>query len=69
MTKAEKRKYMQMWRALKIIARDYQTPAQIKRSAGKEYGLEYEESLEMSYENIQQVAKNGLKRVSPLKED
>lgn len=42
--------------ALKLIARDYQTPAQLRRHSEKDYGLSYEEALEMAYENIQSLA-------------
>lgn len=48
--------------ALERIARGYQTPAQIQRSSGNEYGLEYTETLEMAYENMQLEARAVLKR-------
>jgi hypothetical protein len=47
---------------LERIARGYQTPAQLRRSVGRDCGLNYEEGLEMAYENIQQEARNVLKR-------
>lgn len=46
--------------ALKTIARDYQTPDQLRRRAGQ-YGLSHTEELEMAYENIQQIAKIAIK--------
>lgn len=54
--------------ALKTIANDYQTPEQLRKNADKQYGLGYEETLEMSYENMQQprggpFAKNATHRV------
>jgi len=48
--------------ALTRIARAYASPARLKRSAGGDYGLQYVEALEMSYENIQQEAQLALKR-------
>lgn len=48
--------------ALKRIGRDYMTPDQIRRAAAKEHGgPNYEEYLEMSYENIQQTAQNAIR--------
>lgn len=53
----------QMYKALNTIANHYQTPQQLQKNSGKQYGLEYEEALEMSYENIQQVAKEGMRGI------
>lgn len=39
----------------------YMTPDQLRRASEKEYGLEFVESLEMAYENIQAEAKAALK--------
>lgn len=47
---------------LERIARGYQTPAQLRRSVGRDHGLDYEEGLEMAYENMQQEARVVLKR-------
>lgn len=49
--------------ALKQIATGYQTPDQIRRGSEKDFGLEYSEDLEMSYENIQETAKQSVKGV------
>ncbi len=38
-----------------------QTVEQLRRKSEKEYGLDFHEALEFSYENIQQVAKRALK--------
>lgn len=46
--------------ALKRIAREYQTPDQLRRHAGQ-YGCSFVEELEMSYENIQGVAEHAIK--------
>ena len=52
-----------MFDTLKRIARDYATPDQLRRSAERDYGLDYEECLEMVYENIQSEAKAAVKGV------
>lgn len=48
--------------ALKRIAREFQTPAQIRRSAEKDYGLDPSEAVEMAYENIQTLAADAIRR-------
>ena len=52
-----------MYDALKTIATGYQTPAQLRKNSKGQYGLGYEETLEMAYENIQQLAKEATKNV------
>lgn len=47
---------------LERIAREYQTPAQLQRTIGRDCGLDYAEGLEMAYENMQQEARAVLKR-------
>jgi hypothetical protein len=49
--------FNRMYHALKTIATGYQTPDQLRRGSKGQYGLGYEETLEMAYENIQQLAK------------
>jgi hypothetical protein len=39
----------------------YMTPEQLRRRSEKEYGLSYNEALEMAYENIQGEAQAALK--------
>lgn len=44
-----------------------QTPEKMRRDCKKNYGLDFEETIEMAYENIQEVAKRaskGLKLIS-----
>lgn len=38
----------------------YMTPDQLRRRSEKEYGLAFEEALEMAYENIQGEARSAL---------
>jgi hypothetical protein len=52
-----------LYDALAMIARGFQTPAQLRRQCQREYGLDYAEALEMAYENMQEVAKLALKGV------
>lgn len=55
--------YNRMYDALKTIATGYQTPAQLRKGSKDRWGLDYEECLEMAYENIQQLAKEATKNV------
>lgn len=62
-------KYNQMLGALKTIANSYQTTNQLRKSSKGKFGLDYEEALEMAYENIQNVAKmaiRGLQRIDTM---
>ena len=46
--------------ALKKIARGYQTAEQLRRRAGQ-YGLSFDEEIEMAYENMQLEAERAIK--------
>lgn len=46
---------------LQRISKSYATPDRLRRNAARGYGLDYEEALEMSYENIQSEAKQAIK--------
>ena len=61
-TVKEYEQFCRMRIALKRITL-YQTPDQLRRRSQKDWGLDYQESLGMSYENIQQEAKNALRGV------
>ena len=53
-----------LYDALKLITQ-YDPPRQLRHAAERHYGLEYEEVLEMAYENIRDEAKaaiRGMKR-------
>ena len=52
---------------LKGIAKTYQTPDQLERNCKKDYGLGYEETIGMAYENIQNDAACAAKGVSAIK--
>lgn len=53
-----------MYDTLKRISKGYMTPDQLRRQARRaetNYGFEYEEALEMAYENIQAEAAAAIK--------
>lgn len=67
-TKINADHYNRMYDALKTIAKYYQTPEQLRRNSKGQYGLGYEETLEMAYENIQQLAKEATRNVRKIKD-
>lgn len=48
-----------MWATLKEISK-YQSPEKLRRQSEKQYGLSYEEALEMAYENVIEAAKRAV---------
>ncbi|WP_293913142.1 MULTISPECIES: hypothetical protein [unclassified Sphingobacterium] len=58
--------YNIMLNALKTISKSFQTTDQIRRNSEKDYGLDYVDALEMSYENIQVLAKSASKNVKSI---
>lgn len=54
--------YAQMYLALKRILA-YQSPARMRKNSERDWGLNFEECIEMAYENIQQEARNGIRGV------
>lgn len=69
MTPKQIQQFNQMRRALTTIAKDYSTTAQLRRESKGAWGLDYEEALEMAYENIQLTAKQALKGVKAIDEN
>ena len=67
MTPKQKKQFNEMLYALRTISKKYMTPAQIERQCKNAFGLGYEESMAMSYDNIQATAKNAAKRVREIK--
>lgn len=65
-TERQARQFNVMLATLKKIAKGYMTPAQIKRHSEKMYGLDAEETLEMSYENIQDDAASAMKGIKAI---
>jgi hypothetical protein len=56
MTPEEKQQFNKIFFALQRIAKDYKASYELREDCEEEYGLEYEEVLEMTYENIQSDA-------------
>lgn len=54
-----------MLNALKKI-KEYQTTEKLRKSSEKDWGLDFEEAIEMAYENIQSEAIRGCKGVKPI---
>jgi len=67
MTEQEKNNYNKMLNILYKIGEAYKTPEEMQNSSEEEYGLEYEEALEMAYENIQEEAKFCIKGITHIK--
>ncbi len=65
MTPTQKAQFNRMRDALKDIGTHYMTPAQIQSNKEK-VGLGYTEYLEMSYENMQILAKSAVRGVKTL---
>lgn len=63
MTPTEIQQFNRMRNALLRIARDFQTPQQIRRSAEHDIGLSFDEAIEYAYENIQHTARVAVKGV------
>lgn len=64
-TTRQQEQFNQMLATLKVIGKQYDTPAKLRRSA-KAMGLGYDEALEMAYENIKDAAKSVIRGVKPL---
>ena len=47
--------------ALRHIDHDFMTTNELRRNSQKEWGLPYEEALEMAYDNLKDVAKRAVK--------
>jgi len=65
-TDKQKHQFNLMRATLRRICKDYSTPAQLRRNSEKDYGLGFEEVIEMAYENIQQDAAYAVKGVKEL---
>lgn len=52
--------------ALIRIGSEFQTTSQLRRNSEKQYGLDYDEVLEMSYENIQTLAQYSVRGIKRL---
>lgn len=66
-TAKQVQQFNKMRTALLTISKDYQTPAQLRKGSENQYGLDYGEAIEMSYENIQATAKGAVKGIREIK--
>lgn len=64
-TEKQKQQFNLMLNALKRI-KAYQSPEKLRKDSSKDWGLDFEEAIEMAYENIQGEAAFACKNVKPL---
>lgn len=62
MTPAQEKQFVRMHEALKRIT-CYQSPSHMRKHSIKEWGLPFEEVLEIAYENVQEEAKQAVKGI------
>jgi len=67
MTPKQKQQFNFMLAGLKRLAKGYQTTSQLQRGSKGDYGLDYTEALEMSYENMQNDAAYYSKGIREIK--
>lgn len=60
------KQFNKMYASLSRI-KQYDSPGKLKKNSERDWGLDYEEAIEMAYENMQIEAKQGLERVKPIK--
>jgi hypothetical protein len=61
--------FNRMRSALIKISKEYQSTDQLRRNCERQYGLDFEECIEMVYDNIQAEARisvKGIKALTPL---
>lgn len=68
MTEQEKKNYELMRATLQRIARDYQSPEELRENCESQYGLDFSDALEMSYDNIQSEAAATLATIITTRE-
>ena len=65
-TEKQKQQFNLMLNTLRKISKGYQTTSQLRKDSEKDWGLDFEEAIEMAYENIQGEAAFASKNVKPL---
>lgn len=65
-TQKQKQQFNAMLNTLRRISKNYQTPEKMRRDSEKDWGLNFEEAIEMAYENIQSEAKWASKNVKEI---
>jgi len=69
MTSKQAEQFNLMLATLRKISKEYMTSEQLRNKSEKMYGLEFEECIEMSYDNIQEDAKFAIRNVRPIQQD
>jgi hypothetical protein len=67
MTPKQIRQWNQMRHTLLRISKQYMSSQKLRKESEGEYGLEFEEAIEMAYENVQSEAKAAVKGVKEIK--
>ena len=67
MTKNQVRQFNRMRFALMRISCEYQTPEKLRKNAERDYGVCFEEAIEMAFENMQTDAREAVKGVREIK--
>lgn len=65
-TKKQADQFNRMRETLIQISKNYSTPTQLRKESRGEWGLDFEEAIEMAYENIQGEAKSAVANVKPI---
>jgi len=65
-TKKQREQFNKMRKSLIKISKVYQTTSQLKRNSVKDFGLNWDEAIEMAYENIQGEALFACKGVREI---
>lgn len=65
-TQRQAEQFNRMLATLRKISKEYMTTEQLQKQSEKEYGLGFEECIEMVYENIQEDARLGCAGVRPI---
>lgn len=66
-TEKQIEQFNRMYVTLKKISKAYMSPELLRRRCIKKYGLEFEEAIEMTYENIQADAHFAVKGVKIIR--
>ena len=67
MKKTKQEQFNYMLATLRRISKEYMTSEQLRNKSEQMYGLEFEEAIEMSYDNIQGEAEVCAKGIRPFK--
>lgn len=66
MTPKQVQQWNQMRNTLLRISKEYMSSEQLRKKSQKMYGLDFEECIEMVYDNIQGEAKQAVKGVKEI---